>query len=349
MKNTNLILGSVGSGKTRGVMFDTLETLIQNDKNLFIIDNKEEYYPRFQKELAERGYQVKVINFLDTSMSNGWNLLRYPYELYQSKNIDVALSVLRGIAMTLCKNNSELDSFWENTAADFFMALVLILFKEGQESEIHFYSLAQLLIFLDVDTKEHILKMREYLQKLDVNDPIYRLASSTVFSPIETRSGILSTLKTLLSSYLGFPGVMNVLSSNDLDISKLEGKVAIFFMSHGEKKKMENLLLEQLLMYIKKNHVPFVFAFDNLNKVPTIPFIEEFTEYARQNQTFTYFITNHIEELKSKYPQYTFDNMEEVIDCDSLEYLEIDEQEYQADYPSLEMKGYSKFDVSKIF
>ena len=349
MKHTNLILGSVGSGKTRGVMFDTLETFIQNGKNLFIIDNKEEYYPRFQKELVERGYQVKVINLLDTSKSNGWNLLRYPYELCQNKNIDAALSVLRGIAMTLCKSNSELDSFWENTAADFFMALVLMLFKEGKKDEIHFYSLARFLSYLDVDTEEHILKMREYLQKLDVNDPIYRLASSTVFSPIETRSGILSTLKTLLSSYLGFPGVMNVLSSNDLDFSKLKDKTAIFFTSHGEKKKMGNLLLEQLLMYIKKSHVPFVFVFDNLNKMLSIPFIEEFTEYAMQNQTVTYFITNNLEELKDKYPKYTFDNMEEVIDCDSLEYLEIDSHECQADYPSLEIKKYPTIDIDKTF
>ena len=349
MKNTNFILGSVGSGKTRGLCFERIEKLIQEGSNFFIIDNKEEYYPRFQQELVERGYQVKVINFLDTSKSNGWNFLKYPYELYQNKNIDVAIWVLRGIAMALCKSNSELDSFWENTAADFFVALVLILFKEGKENEIHFYSLARFLSYLDVDTEEHILKMREYLQKLDVNDPIYMLASSTVFSPIETRSGILSTLKTLLSSYIGFPGVMNVLSFGDLDFSKLEDKTAIFFMSHGEKKKVENLLLEQLLMYIKKNHVPFVFIFDNLNKVPTIPFIEEFTEYARQNQTVSYFITNNLEELKSKYPQYTFDNMEEVIDCDSLEYLEIDKKEYQAHYPTLEIEKYPTIDVDKLF
>ena len=51
MKNTNLILGSVLSGKTRGVMFDTLETLIQNDKNLFIIDNKEEIIGFIEKTI----------------------------------------------------------------------------------------------------------------------------------------------------------------------------------------------------------------------------------------------------------------------------------------------------------
>ena len=133
MKNTNLILGSVGSGKTRGVCFNRVEKLMESGKNLFFLDNKEEYYPRFQKELVDQGYEVKLINLLEPSKSNGWNFLKYPYELYCNQNYDASLELLRGMAQNLCKSNSELDSFWENTAADFFVALILILFKEAKE------------------------------------------------------------------------------------------------------------------------------------------------------------------------------------------------------------------------
>ena len=39
-KSTNLIIGELESGKTRGIMFPEVKSLIKEEKNLFIIDNK---------------------------------------------------------------------------------------------------------------------------------------------------------------------------------------------------------------------------------------------------------------------------------------------------------------------
>ena len=46
IKNTNLIIGELESGKTRGICFPEIKKVINEEKNLFILDNKEEYYPR---------------------------------------------------------------------------------------------------------------------------------------------------------------------------------------------------------------------------------------------------------------------------------------------------------------
>ena len=61
MKNTNLILGKIGVGKTTGIMFNEIKELIQKEENLLIVDNKEEYYKTFGKELKEKGYNTLIL------------------------------------------------------------------------------------------------------------------------------------------------------------------------------------------------------------------------------------------------------------------------------------------------
>ena len=81
MKNTNLLIGKPDSGKTRGYMFSEIEKMIHENKNFFVIDNKEEYYPRFQKILKEKWYDIYLLNFNDPEKSQGFNILYYPYLL----------------------------------------------------------------------------------------------------------------------------------------------------------------------------------------------------------------------------------------------------------------------------
>ena len=42
MKNTNLLIGKISSGKTLGYMFDIVKESIRNGENLLILDNKNE-------------------------------------------------------------------------------------------------------------------------------------------------------------------------------------------------------------------------------------------------------------------------------------------------------------------
>ena len=204
------------------------------------------------------------------------------------------------------------------------------------------------LIHIYIDGEKNILKMREYLTKLEVTDLIYRLASSTVFAPIDTRGGILSTLKTLLAPYLGRPLTLNILSTVDLDLSELGDKTAIFFIGHDNRNKIGIILLEQLLFQIKKKNLEFVFVFDNLNKFPKITYIDEFIEYANQNKTISYFITNNLEELQEKYPKHTFDIMKNVIDINSLD-VKVDISKYTVEYANFTSNKCENFDLFNFF
>ena len=129
---TNLIIGKINSGKTRGILFNEFKKSIANKENLFILDEKEEYYKTFKKQLDDNGYKVYVLNLKDTSKSNSFNPLMAPYNYYKNGNIDKAIEFIAELGLEIFKtDNSNIDPFWENSAADYFTALTLILFKEA--------------------------------------------------------------------------------------------------------------------------------------------------------------------------------------------------------------------------
>ncbi|MCI9280314.1 MAG: type IV secretory system conjugative DNA transfer family protein [Bacilli bacterium] len=241
-KITNLIIGKVESGKTRGICFKEVENLIQLGKNVFILDNKEEYYPRFKRTFEENGYKVKLINLRNPLNSNTFNLLKYPYQLYLNGNKDASISLVISIAKNVCiSQKSNEDPFWENNASDYLASLILILFEEGEEEEINFFSLGKLIHVLNEQTGYERLK--NYFMKLDVNSSIYKLGATTLFSPIDTRGGILSTLKYKINAFFYREEVLNILSIKDLSVSDLDEKVAIFFEGMSGLNAIANIIL----------------------------------------------------------------------------------------------------------
>ena len=78
-----ICIGTTGSGKTTCNVEPQLRALAsqKNKPNFFITDPKGELFFHHAKFLKERGYNVKIINFKDTSKSEKWN------PLYESARI----------------------------------------------------------------------------------------------------------------------------------------------------------------------------------------------------------------------------------------------------------------------
>ncbi|WP_342274867.1 type IV secretory system conjugative DNA transfer family protein [Spiroplasma endosymbiont of Cantharis lateralis] len=74
-----LVLGSTGSGKTQKLIFPGIirNGMLDNDKQptMVITDPKGEIYEQTSGILEEQGYNVKVLNFRDTTSSYAWNPL----------------------------------------------------------------------------------------------------------------------------------------------------------------------------------------------------------------------------------------------------------------------------------
>lgn len=313
MKNTNLIIGEVNTYKTTGVMFNEVINSINNGENLLILDNKNEYFGTFKSELDKNNYNTLVLNLDDAYKSNSFNPLMLPYKYYKEGNRDKVVEMIKELGLEIFKtDNHYSDPFWENSAADYFMALVLILFKEGKEEEINLGSIQVM-----VSKSDNITK---YFDSLDVLDSIYIAGSTTVYAPSDTRGSILSVMKQRLNEFCVREMLLNNLLGNDIDLSNIKDKTAIFIIGNEKINRLGNILIDELVNVSIDNNIKFTFFLDGICDVPAI------LEFNRiLDKKMKLFVTvRSLEELEDKYGKYIIGKFEncvksvDVVDKDNL-------------------------------
>lgn len=330
-KSTNLIIGGVDSGKTRGIIFNEMEGFINNNENLLIIDEKEEYYPRFKEELENAGYDIHVINLNDASKSDGFNPLSYPYYLYKQGRIDQSLELVNNIATVICKEEDAADPFWSNMAATYLTSLILILFEEAKEEDVN---LANIVPLMNSAERESGTLLKDYFDKLDPFNPIYLAGSGTLFAPKETYGSIMATFKGKMNMFLMRPMLLKMLATNNLDLANLKEKTAIFVIAKHDLNVITNMLIEALVKAIKEQKLEFTFILDNFNSLPRLDIMHELIENANYNGIKTVITTYRAEDLKG-YKGYSDKHIGNIINMEDLEVIKIDDTLNEVKYPNL--------------
>ncbi|MBO6145788.1 MAG: type IV secretory system conjugative DNA transfer family protein [Bacilli bacterium] len=338
MKNTNLILGKIGVGKTTGIMFNEIKELIQKEENLLIVDNKEEYYKTFGKELKEKGYNTLIINLKDTTKSNGFNPLLLPYKLYKNGNKDTAIKIINNFSRSIMHNEKAMDPFWTDSAANYLTGLILILFKEGNEEEINLGSVQMMMSLADKNGD----KFKEYVNKLDVISPEYTFVSPTALAPLETKGGIVSVLKMELTKYTSTENLLNLLCTNEIDLTNINNKTAIFIISNNEYSKLTSVVISEVINSNNK----YTYILDNSDSFGKIIELDDLLENATVDNQKIYMVSRNIENITIKYGKNILDRFENVMNVEvgtSLETVgEFNE------HPSLNKNNNSYFNLMNI-
>ncbi len=313
---TNLIIGKINSGKTRGILFGELKKSITNKENLFILDEKEEYYKTFKKELDDKGYKVYVLNLKDTSKSNSFNPLMVPYNYYKNGNMDKTIESITELGLEIFKtDNSNIDPFWENSSADYFTALTLILFKEASIKEINLGSI-QTMLSLGSNKIEDTIIIKKYFDNLDITDIIYKSGSGIVYAPNDTRESIVSVMKQKLNTYCLREQLLNNLCGNDIDLMNIESKTAIFVINKLGLNNISNIMINQLV----NNNIEMTYYLDNIDNMPLILELKNMLD----NKLKVYVATRNKEEFMNKYGKTIIDCFENIIEDKNItEYNDI--------------------------
>lgn len=330
MKNTNLILGKISSGKTKDIMFKEVNKLIQNNENLLIVDNKEEYYNNYMQELIDNGYKTYVINFKDSTLSNGFNPLLLPYKYYKNGKKDIAIKLIKDFSCNIMSIQNVIDPFWQDSAADYLSGLILILFNEcNDESKINLGSVQLMVSSLNEGNYD---KFQKYVSNLDIMSPEYMLISGTALSPRETRGGIISILKQELNKYVITENLLNLLCSNELDLSKINSKTAIFILGNNEYAKLTNSIISEVFKLTELNKISFNFILDNFDSLTKITNFEDLLETSIELKNKVYIVSRNIDDINSKYGKFIIDRIEEIINVN-----------YEGDKEEVKLNNYSKY------
>ena len=242
---SNLIIGSSGSGKTQALILPMLKLSMMADESFVVNDPKGEIYENTAKHAIEQGYDVKVLDFGDPRYGNSWNIFSVPYKLYKENNKDKAIEILNDMAYYFVYNKTSKnnDPFWVNSAISYFVGISLYLFENAKENEINIESL---LSISDYFNKKDITSI---IEKINKNSTSYRCLSSILLAPPETRASIISVFNQALSKYVLKENLKSMLSFNDLDLFDITSKrVGIYIV--GGKEELCNHIIPMLISQI---------------------------------------------------------------------------------------------------
>lgn len=338
MKNTNLIIGEINTYKTIGVMFNEVLKSIKSEENLLILDNKEEYFGTFKEMLDEKDYTTLVLNLNDTYKSNSYNPLMLPYTYYKNGNKDKAVEMIKEIGLEIFKSsNRNIDPFWENSAADYFLALVLILFKEASSEEINLGSIQTMVSMSD--------KIVKYFDKLDVLDSIYIAGSAVLYAPKDTRESVVSVMKQKLNEFCVREQLLNNLLGNEIDLTSLKNKTAIFIIGNEKISNLGNILIDQLVNMSLDSNMKFTFYLDGLCDIPMLLELNKMLD-----KRVKLFVTIRcVDELEDKYGKYVISKFENVVNSvDIVDKDNIMKIGVCNDYPQSKVISGVFFDIRNI-
>ena len=144
-------------------------------------------------------------------------------------------------------SNDTSDVFWENTAIEYFIGLVLYLFDHAKKEEINLNSVFALSSQIN-DNNEKVI------DSLDKNSSTYQYLSNTLTAPSETRPGIVLTFSQRIKRFITKENLSSMMSKSDFDITNIgKEKTAIFVISgiSNYANTLISILLEQIFYSIQ--------------------------------------------------------------------------------------------------
>ena len=300
-----LVIGSSGSGKTRGVVKPLVNILSKHGESMILTDPKGEIYASSAERLKDLGYNVIVLNFREPTKGSAWNPLTLPYQYYKEGNKDKATELLDDVSLSILYDpNNKNDPFWEQSASSYFSGLALGLFENAKEEEVNLNSINAMTT--DGDQRFGTTKyINEYFNILGKNSNAYIFASGTIEAPNETQGGILSTFRQKIRVFTSRDSLSEMLGHSDFDLRDIgKGKTAIFIVIHDEKTTYHSLATifikqcyETLIDVAQKNggKLPFRtnFILDEFANMPPLKDVDAMVTAARSRlMRFTFIIQN---------------------------------------------------------
>ncbi len=348
MLDTNLIIGKKNTGKTRFIFFNEVKNAINNGENLCIFNTRDEYFKTFSEELKENNYNIITLNLNDTTKSNGYNPLLLPYKLYKENKLDECNDLINKIGLEFFKeDNPNVDPFWTNMAANYFVGLVLILFREGNINNINLGSI-QVMMNKGEEKLGDKTYLQTYLEKLNINDAIYSMLSGIVFAPNETRGSIISVVKQRLNLYMLKDQLLNLLCTNEIDLSNIDIKTAIIIIA-DKTKDLANIFIDQLISTNNK----FTYILDNMDSLNVILNFNDLLDNASYKKNKVYVSVHSKDIILDKYGKYILDKFDNIIDLNQDNntikmYNKINLEDYD-NYPILDMKKHEYLNFTDLF
>ena len=222
-----LVIGGSGAAKTRGYV---KPNILEANSNYVITDPKMEVLTATGGYLKRQGYDIRVLNLVDLSQSDGYNPFRY---LRDEKDALKLVNTL--IQATTPKGSHESDPFWSKSETALLQAIILMLFQEAPEYEQNFSMVMRVLEYAEVkeDDDEYVSPLDLLFRAMEYENPeSVALRQYKVFKQAagKTLKSILVSAGARLAPF-DIQEVREITMYDELELDTLgDEKTALFLM-----------------------------------------------------------------------------------------------------------------------
>ena len=292
-----------GSGSGKSASY-SIPNAYQMLGSYVFTDPKGELYDRTAGYLKEHGYEIKVLNLVKPSNSDGYNPL-----MHISSEIDVDV-----IANTIVKGQksegSGSDPFWDDSAEMLLKALIYYLIATRPEEEQNLASCAELVRAANKSGGSNLLS--DLMSQLPYDHPARMNYKSIEIAPEKTYSSILSTLQSKLGKF----DSKEIAELTSTDTIKFEDigtkKTALYVISSDTHTAYDFLLtiffsqmIQQLYNFADDNggrlQVPTYFILDEFANIGKIPDFDKKISTSRSRKISFSVILQNLDQLEAVY------------------------------------------------
>ena len=214
-----LVFGGSGTGKTASYI---KPNILQKLGSYVITDPKGELYRETSGYLKANGYNVKVLNLVETEYSNRYNPLAH---IRDYSDVDI-------IAHTIVSggegDGKSADPFWDNTAKMLLKACIYYVISVLPEEE---RNLSSCLNIVRAGGADESIFDRLFVGELKPEHPGRKEYEGIRVGADKTKQSIAISLVSKLSHF-DSPNMQRLTTSNDIDFEELgEKKTAIYVIS----------------------------------------------------------------------------------------------------------------------
>ena len=292
-----------GSGSGKSASY-SIPNAYQMLGSYVFTDPKGELYDRTAGYLKQHGYEIKVLNLVKPSNSDGYNPL-----MHISSEIDVDV-----IANTIVKGQksegSGSDPFWDDSAEMLLKALIYYLIATRPEEEQNLASCAELVRAANKSGGSNLLS--DLMSQLPYDHPARMNYKSIEIAPEKTYSSILSTLQSKLGKF----DSKEIAELTSTDTIKFEDigtkKTALYVISSDTHTAYDFLLtiffsqmIQQLYNFADDNggrlQVPTYFILDEFANIGKIPDFDKKISTSRSRKISFSVILQNLDQLEAVY------------------------------------------------
>lgn len=301
---TTMIFANDQSNKEENIIAPLLNSLINAGESFVINDKNYKMYNEFLSILKEKKYDVKVVDFDNPLIGNGFNPITLPYKIYKMGRKDDTISILENIVYSIFHENDSTDPFWYISAGNYFIGLVLYLFDNAEEDKINLNSVNNLSAEF---SKMKVEEIKNILNTIKDSGLSYTYLADILLMPNETKAGIISTFDMKMKTIISRENLSLNMANDNFDIEKIaNNKVAIFIRSDLNKiKYLVPMLVTELFYanYVFENYSKrFNYILDDFNNIGT--FCNDFQLMLSNSENYNsrfFIILDSLSGLISKY------------------------------------------------